>query len=77
MTIELDPQGDKITNPTFRLFSSPAEYSTMEHLVLDLTNLTYQPTTKSSDRSCQPKRHVTFGMPERKTSISGACTGHA
>ena len=46
MTIELDPQGDKITCPAFGLYSSPAEYSTMGHIVLDLTKLTYQPTTK-------------------------------
>ena len=66
MTIELDPQGDKITCPAFGLFSSPAEYSTMGHIVLDLTSLTYQPTTKSSDRSDHPKRHVIFAMSERK-----------
>ena len=46
MTIELDPQGDEITCPAFGLYSSPAEYSTMGHIVLDLTNLTHQPTTK-------------------------------
>ena len=46
MTIELDPQGGKITCPAFGLYSSPAEYSTMGHFVLDLTSLTYQPTTK-------------------------------
>ena len=65
MTIELDPQGDKITCPVFGLFSSPAEYSTMEHIVWDLTSLTYQPTTKSSGRSGHPKRHVIFAMSER------------
>ena len=41
--------------PVFGLFSSPAEYSTMGHVVLDLTSLTYQPTTDSSDRSGHPK----------------------
>ena len=46
MTIELDPQGDKITCPAFGVYSSPVEYSTMGHIVLDLTNLTYQPMTK-------------------------------
>ena len=61
MTIELDPKGDKITCPAFGLFSSPAEYSTMGHIVLDLTSLTYQPPTKSS-----PKKHVIFAMSERK-----------
>ena len=68
MTIELDPQGDKITCPAFCLFSSPAEYSTMGHIVLDLTSLTYQPTTKSSGRPGHPKRHVTFAMSERKSA---------
>ena len=48
-TIELDPQGDKITCPASGLFSSPAECSTMGLFVLDLTSLTYQPTTESSD----------------------------
>ena len=38
----------------------------MGHIVLDLTSLTYQPTTKSSDRSGHPKRHVIFAMSERK-----------
>ena len=41
--------------------------------VLDLTSLTYQPTTKSSDRSGHPKRHVIFAMSERKP----ACLAHA
>ena len=65
MTIELDPQGIKITCSTFGLYSSPAEYSTMGHIVLDLTRLTYQPTTKSNDRLGNPKRHVTFAISER------------
>ena len=42
MKIELDPKGDKITCPAFGLYSSPAEYSTMGHIVLDLTSLAYQ-----------------------------------
>ena len=42
MEIELDPKGDKITCPAFGLYSSPAEYSTMGHIVLDLTSLAYQ-----------------------------------
>ena len=58
MTFELDPQGDKITSPAFGLHSSPAEYSTMGHLALDLTSLTYQPTAKSSDRPGKPRRHA-------------------
>ena len=55
MTIELDPQGDKITCPAFGLFPSPAEYSTMGHIELDLPSLTYQPTTKSRERPLSPK----------------------
>ena len=65
-TIELDPEREKITCPAFGLFSSPAEYSTMGLFVLDLTSLTYQPTTKSSNRSGHPKKHVIFAMSERK-----------
>ena len=41
MTIELDPQGDKITCPAFGSFSTPADYSTMGLIVLDLTSFTY------------------------------------
>ena len=65
-TIELDPEGDKITCPAFGLYSSPAEHSTMGHMVLDLTNLAYQPTTKPREQSGHPKRHVTFAMSERR-----------
>ena len=57
MTIELDPKGDKIKCPAFGLYSPPAEYSTMGHIVLDLTSLAYQP--KSRELSAHPKRHVT------------------
>ena len=77
MTLELDPEGGKTTCPVLGLFSSPAEYSTMGHIVLDLTSLTYQPTTKLSDRPIHPKRHKTFAMFEAKTSISSSCTRHA
>ena len=73
MTIELDTEGDKITCPAFGLYSSPAEYSTMGHIVLDLTSTAYQPTTKSRERSGDPRRHVTFDMSERKA----ACPAHA
>ena len=41
MTIELNPKGDNITCPAIGLYSSPAEYSTMGHIVLDLTSLAY------------------------------------
>ena len=66
MTIEMVPMGDKITCPAYGLYSSPAEYSTMGHIVLDLTSRAYQPTTKSRERSGHPKRHVTFAMSEQK-----------
>ena len=38
----------------------------MRHIVLDLTNLAYQPTTKSREQPGQQKRHVTFAMSERR-----------
>ena len=76
MTIELDPKGDKITCPASGLCSSPAEYSTMGHIVLDLTSLAYQPTAKSGERSGHPRKHVTVAMSE-KTSISSSYTRHA
>ena len=38
----------------------------MGHIVLDLTNLAYQPTTKSCERHGHPKRHVIFSMSERR-----------
>ena len=60
VTIELDPKGDKVTCLAFALHPSPAEYSTMGHIVLDLTSLAYQP--KSRERAAHPKRHVTFAM---------------
>ena len=66
MTIELDPKEDKITCPAFGLYSSPAEYSTMGHIVLDLTSVAYQP--KSRERPAQLKRHVTFALSEQKSA---------
>ena len=65
-TFELDPKGAKITCPGFGLYSSPAEYSTMGHSVLDLTTLAYQP--KSRERSARPKRHVTLALSQRKSA---------
>ena len=65
MTIELHPNGDKITCPAFGLYSSPAEYSTMGHIVLDLTSLPCQP--KSRERSTHPQRHVTFAFTDQKS----------
>ena len=63
-TMELDSKGDTITCPAFGLYSSLAEHSTMGHVVLDLTNLAYQPTTKSREQTGHPK--VTFAMSERR-----------
>ena len=54
--------------PSFGLFSSPAEYSTMGHIVLDLTSPAYQPTTKSRERPGHPRRHAIFAMSKRKTA---------
>ena len=65
-TIELDPQGDKITCPTFGLYSFPAEYSTTGHMVLDWTCLAYQP--KSRERSARPAKHATFALSEQKSA---------
>ena len=62
MTVELHPKGDKITCPAFGWYSSPAEYSTMGHFVLDLTSLSCQ----SRERSAHPKRHVTFALLENR-----------
>ena len=62
-TVELDPKGDKITCQAFGLHSSPAEYSTMGHIVLDLTSRTYQPNSR--ERSTRPKRRVTFALTEK------------
>ena len=42
------------------------EYSTMGHIVLDLTSRAYQP--KSRERSAHLKRHVTFALSEQKSA---------
>ena len=68
-TIELDPQGDKVACPAFGLSSSPAEYSTLGLVLLGLTSLTNQPTTKSSDGLVTQRRHVSFAMSERERAI--------
>ena len=54
-TVELDAEGDKIT--------------AMGHIVLDLTSLAHQPTTKSREHPGYPKRHVTFAMSERRPTF--------
>ena len=48
------------------MYSSPAEHFTMGHILLDLTNLAYQLTTKSREQLGHPKRYVTFAMSERR-----------
>ena len=40
----------------------------MGHVVLDLTSLAFQPTTKSREQPGYPKRHVTFAMSERRSA---------
>ena len=67
-TMKLDPHGDKITCPALGLYSSPAEYFTMGHVVLDLTSLEHQPVTKSRERSAHPRRHVSFALSEQKSA---------
>ena len=64
MIVQLDPNGDKISCPAFDLYSSPAEYSTIGHIVLDLTSLAYHP--KSRERFDHPKGHLTF--PKQKSA---------
>ena len=39
--------------------------------MLDLTNLTHQPKTRSRERLGHPERHVTFAMSERKPAYPG------
>ena len=48
------------------MHSSPAEYSTVGHIVLDLTSLAYQPNSR--ERSARPKKHVTFVLSEQKSA---------
>ena len=67
MTIELNPNWDKITCLAFGLYSSPAEYSTMWHIVLDLKSVTFQP--ESHERSTHPQRHVTFALTGKKKPV--------
>ena len=66
ITLELAPKGAKITCPAFGLYSSPVEYTTMEHIVLDLTSVAYQP--KSRERSARPRKHLTFALSQRKSA---------
>ena len=67
-TLELDPKGNKITCPAFGLYSSPADYSTMGHIVLDLTSLAYQP--KSRERSARWTKHVTLALSQRRSAYA-------
>ena len=53
--------------------SSPAEYSTMGQLVLDLTSLAYQP--KSRERFARLKKHVTFSLSNQNSAKSLTRTG--
>ena len=64
--IWLNPWRDKITCPAFGLYASPAEYSTMGHIVLDLSGLACQPNSR--ERSARPKKRVTFAVSEQKSA---------
>ena len=66
VTFELDPKGAKITCPAFGLHSSPAEYSRMVYIMLDLMSLAYQP--KSRERSARPPKHATFALSQKKSA---------
>ena len=55
-TIELDPKGDKITCPAFGLYCSLANYSMMEHIVLDLTSLIKAKISESSSHTRTGRR---------------------
>ena len=68
-TIELDPKGDNITSLAVGLYTSPAEYSTLGHIVLKLTSLVCQ--SKSRERSARPTKHVTSALSQRKTAHPG------
>ena len=61
ITLELEPEGAKITWPVFGLYSSPIEYSTMGHI-----GLAYQP--KSRERLARSTKHVTFAPSQRKSA---------
>ena len=63
---ELDPQGHKITCPSFGLCSFLVEYSLMWHIVLDLTCFAYQP--KSRERSDRPTKHVIVALMPQKSA---------
>ena len=56
----------QITCPVLGLYSSPAEYSTLGHIVLDLTSVAYQP--KSRERSAHQRRHETFAQSVQKSA---------
>ena len=75
-TIDLDPKRDKITCPAFGLYSSPAEHSTMGHIVLELTSLAYQPTTKSREQPGFSEETCNLCHVRAKTSMYSSCTRH-
>ena len=75
-TNDLDPKRDKITCPAFGLYSSPAEHSTMGHIVLELTSLAYQPTTKSREQPGFSEETCNLCHVRAKTSMYSSCTRH-
>ena len=66
LCLELDPKRAKITRPIFGLYSSPIEYSTVGHIMLDLTSLAYLP--KSRERSARPTKHETVALSQRESA---------
>ena len=60
----------------FCLYSLPAEHSAMGQIVLDLTNLAYQPTTRSREQPGHPEETRNLCHVRAKTSISSSCTRH-
>ena len=64
--LELDPKGARITCPAYGLYSSTVEYSTMGHIVLNLTSLAYPP--KLRERSARPTKHVTLTESQKKSA---------
>ena len=66
ITFELDPKRAKITCSASGLYSSRVEYSTMEHIVLDLASLADQP--KSRERSARHTKHEISALSQRKSA---------
>ena len=66
VTLQVDPEGVQSTCPAFGLYSSLVEYSTVGHIVLDMTSLAYHP--KLREQSARPTKHVTVALSQRKST---------